>query len=179
MAALQGGSALFRSAARCGCEDRGRAGGLQAGEPMQPTMLRASTSSSTPPAGSRRPLDGYEFVLDADQLGMWHAFKCIDLSENGQAMDAFLTNSPGGFLRHPHTLANFESKVASVSRRTELRAAERGREGCAARANAIRVALAEYEAPRSTTPGGLREWIDRRKASFPTRASDGRHPVDP
>ena len=55
---------------------------------------------------------GYEkFVLDADQLGMWHAFaKGVDMSPNGQALDAFLTNEPGThFLGHPHTLANFET----------------------------------------------------------------------
>ncbi len=42
---------------------------------------------------------------------MWHAFaKGVDLSPNGQALDAFLTNEPGThFLGHPHTLANFET----------------------------------------------------------------------
>src|SRR6188472_300729 len=54
---------------------------------------------------------GYEkFILDLDQCGMWHSFaRGVDLSENGQAMDAFTTNEPGThFLGHPHTLANFE-----------------------------------------------------------------------
>ena len=34
----------------------------------------------------------------------------VDLSENGQAVDAILSNGPGQhFLGHPHTLANFET----------------------------------------------------------------------
>ena len=46
---------------------------------------------------------GYEkFVLDADQLGMWHAFcKGVDLSENGQALDAFLDERAGHALPRP------------------------------------------------------------------------------
>ena len=37
---------------------------------------------------------GYEkFVLDADQLGMWHSFcQGVDLSENGQALAADFPN---------------------------------------------------------------------------------------
>src|SRR5215467_6597428 len=55
---------------------------------------------------------GYEkFVLDVDQAAAWHAFaKGVDMTPNGQALDALLTNEPGvHFLGHPHTLANFES----------------------------------------------------------------------
>src|SRR3989440_2774777 len=55
---------------------------------------------------------GYEkFVLDADQAGMAHAFaRGVDLSENGQAIDAIIANGPGQhFLGAAHTLANFES----------------------------------------------------------------------
>ena len=55
---------------------------------------------------------GYEkFVLDNDQCGMWHEFaKGVDTTENGQALDALLTNGPGQhFLGHAHTLANFET----------------------------------------------------------------------
>ena len=54
---------------------------------------------------------GYEkFILDVDQAAAWHAFaKGVDMSPNGQALDALLTNEPGvHFLGHPHTLANFE-----------------------------------------------------------------------
>ena len=55
---------------------------------------------------------GYEkFVMDLDQCGMMAAFaKGVDLSPNGQALDAIVENGPGQhFLGTAHTLANFES----------------------------------------------------------------------
>src|SRR3989304_4570617 len=55
---------------------------------------------------------GYEkFVMDADQCGMMAVFtKGMDLSENGQALDAIRANGPGQhFLGSAHTLANFET----------------------------------------------------------------------
>lgn len=119
---------------------------------------------------------GYEkFVLDADQLGMWHAFAPgVDLSENGQALDAFLTNEPGThFLGHPHTLANFEtafyrSPVADNSSFEQWDA--EGAKDAATRANALwRSQLAEYEPPPidDAVDAELREWIERKRASFP------------
>jgi len=58
---------------------------------MQPTLL-AGTNFVLHAAGWLEGglTMGYEkFVLDADQLGMWHAFASgVDLSENGQALDA-------------------------------------------------------------------------------------------
>jgi trimethylamine--corrinoid protein Co-methyltransferase len=119
---------------------------------------------------------GYEkFVLDADQLGMWHAFASgVDLSENGQALDAFLTNEPGQhFLGHPHTLANFEtafyrSGIADNSSFEQWEA--EGARDAAQRANAIwKKTLAEYEPPPidDAVDAALCEWIERKKASFP------------
>ena len=119
---------------------------------------------------------GYEkFVLDNDQLGMWHAFaKGVDLTDNGQALDAMLTNEPGThFLGHPHTLANFEtafyrSPVADNSS-FEQWSSEGGIES-ARRANPIwKQMLAEYEAPPidDAVDAELCEWIDRQKASYP------------
>jgi trimethylamine--corrinoid protein Co-methyltransferase len=119
---------------------------------------------------------GYEkFVLDADQLGMWHAFAPgVDLSENGQAMDAFLTNEPGThFLGHPHTLANFETAFyrSAVADNSSLEQWEsEGAQDAATRANAIwKRTLAEYEAPAldDAVDQELCEWIEQRKASFP------------
>src|SRR3954468_4561212 len=55
---------------------------------------------------------GYEkFILDLDQCGMAAVFVGgVDLSENGQALDAIRENGPGmHFLGTAHTLANFES----------------------------------------------------------------------
>ena len=55
---------------------------------------------------------GYEkFVMDADQLGMMQVLaKGVDLSENGQALDAIREVGPGShFLGCAHTQANFET----------------------------------------------------------------------
>ena len=52
-----------------------------------------------------------KFVMDADQLGTLHQFaKGVDMSENGQAMDAIAEVGPGGhYLGCAHTQANFKS----------------------------------------------------------------------
>ena len=76
---------------------------------------------------------GYEkFVMDADQLGMMQVFaKGIDLSDNGQALDAIRENEPGQhFLGTAHTLANFEQAFyrSSVARQLQLRAVGGGRQ---------------------------------------------------
>jgi trimethylamine--corrinoid protein Co-methyltransferase len=119
---------------------------------------------------------GYEkFVLDEDQLGMWHAFsRGVDLSPNGQALDAFLTNEPGThFLGHPHTLANFETAFfrSSVADNASFEQWEaEGALDSAQRANAVwKRRLAEYEAPPidEAVDEELRQWIERQKASFP------------
>src|SRR5690349_1982208 len=55
---------------------------------------------------------GYEkFIMDCDQAGMMHAFLGgVDLSENGQAMDAIREVGPGKhFLGCAHTQANFQT----------------------------------------------------------------------
>ncbi len=51
-----------------------------------------------------------KFVIDADQLGALHQIaKGVDMSENGQAMDALREVGPGGhFLGCAHTQANFK-----------------------------------------------------------------------
>src|SRR6187397_334438 len=119
---------------------------------------------------------GYEkFVLDADQLGMWHAFaNGVDLSENGQALDAFLTNEPGThFLGHAHTLANFESAFyrSPVADNSSFEQWElEGANDAAVRANGLwKRALAEYEPPPldDAIQEELDEWIGQKKASFP------------
>ena len=52
-----------------------------------------------------------KFVMDADQLGALHHFaKGVDVSANGQAMDAITEVGPGGhYLGCAHTQANFRS----------------------------------------------------------------------
>jgi trimethylamine--corrinoid protein Co-methyltransferase len=119
---------------------------------------------------------GYEkFILDNDQCGMAATFvKGVDLSDNGQAMDALLTNDPGQhFLGHPHTLANFETafyRSETADNNSFEQWLEDGGLDAAQRANKIwKRMLAEYEAP-PIDPGvdeALLEFIVRRKASFP------------
>ena len=119
---------------------------------------------------------GYEkFVLDLDQCGQMHELaKGMDLSPNGQAIDAILANEPGThFLGTAHTLANFETAFYR-SNTADNNSFEQweidGSLDAAQRANAIwKQTLAEYEAPPldEAKDEELREWIDRKKASFP------------
>jgi len=119
---------------------------------------------------------GYEkFILDLDQCGMASVFvKGIDLSENGQALDAIRDNGPGQhFLGSAHTLANFETafyRSDTSDYNSFEQWSEEGAKDAATRANAIwKRMLAEYEAPPLdvATDEALMEFIIRRKASFP------------
>ena len=119
---------------------------------------------------------GYEkFILDADQCGMAAVFvKGIDLSENGQAVEAIVDNGPGQhFLGTAHTLANFETafyRAETADNNSFEQWQEDGALDAAQRANAVwKRMLAEYEAP-PIDPGideALLEFIARRKASQP------------
>ncbi|HLX34557.1 MAG TPA: trimethylamine methyltransferase family protein [Candidatus Limnocylindrales bacterium] len=119
---------------------------------------------------------GYEkFILDTDQCGMAAVFvKGVDMSENGQALDAIRENGPGlHFLGNSHTLANFEtafyrSEIADNNSFEQW--LEDGGLDAAQRANRIwKRMLAEYEAPPidDGVDEALLEYIVRRKASFP------------
>ena len=119
---------------------------------------------------------GYEkFMLDADQAGAWHAFaRGVDLSPNGQALDAIIGNGPGQhYLGSAHTLANFETAFyrSSVADNNSFEQWElEGSRDAAARASAAwRRMLAGYEPPPidEAVDEELREWVQRRKASFP------------
>ena len=97
---------------------------------------------------------GYEkFIIDADQCGMMAVFsQGIDLSENGQALDAIRANGPGQhFLGSAHTLANFEtafyrSEVADNNSFEQW--LEDGSLDAEQRANRIwKKMLASYQAP--------------------------------
>jgi trimethylamine--corrinoid protein Co-methyltransferase len=119
---------------------------------------------------------GYEkFILDNDQCGMVSVFvNGVDLSENGQALDAIRENGPGmHFLGNSHTLANFEnafyrSEIADNNSFEQW--LEDGGLDAAQRANKIwKRMLAEYEAPAldDGIDEALLEFIVKRKASFP------------
>jgi trimethylamine--corrinoid protein Co-methyltransferase len=119
---------------------------------------------------------GYEkFVMDVDQAGMMHTLLAgVDLSENGQAMDAIREVGPGKhFLGCAHTQANFEtafyrSPIADNNSYEPWEA--EGSQDLAQRANASwKKQLASYEAPPldPAVDEALLDYMNRRKASFP------------
>jgi trimethylamine--corrinoid protein Co-methyltransferase len=119
---------------------------------------------------------GYEkFVMDVDQAGMMHTLLAgIDLSPNGQAMDAIREVGPGThFLGCAHTQANFESAFyrspLADNNSYEQWLAE-GSLDMAQRANALwKRQLEEYVAPPldPAVDEALLEYIDKRKRSMP------------
>ena len=119
---------------------------------------------------------GYEkFIMDEDQCGMMATFvKGLDLSENGQAIDAIRDNGPGQhFLGTAHTFANFEtafyrSNVADNSSFEQW--TEDGATDAPPRANAVwKKRLAEYEMPPmdDAIAEELAEFVARRKQELP------------
>jgi trimethylamine--corrinoid protein Co-methyltransferase len=119
---------------------------------------------------------GYEkFILDVDQLGMMEVLaKGVDLSDNGQALDAILTNGPGHhFLGTAHTLANFETafyRSTTADNASYEQWTEEGSLDAAHRANAIwKKQLAGYEAPPidDAIDTELRDYVERRKQEMP------------
>jgi len=119
---------------------------------------------------------GYEkFILDADQCGMMAVFvKGVDMSDNGQALDAIRANTPGQhYLGSAHTLANFETafyRAETADNNSYEQWEEDGSLDAAQRANAIwKRMLREYEAPPldEALDEALLEFIARRKASMP------------
>ncbi len=119
---------------------------------------------------------GYEkFVMDCDQAGMMHSFLAgIDLSENGQAMDAIREVGPGKhFLGCAHTQANFQTaffrSTLADNNSAEQWEAE-GSQDMAQRANAQwKKMLREYEPPPidPAIDEALLDYMARRKAAFP------------
>jgi trimethylamine--corrinoid protein Co-methyltransferase len=119
---------------------------------------------------------GYEkFVLDADQLGMMATFaQGLDLSENGQALDAIRENPPGQhFLGTAHTLANFESafyRSDTADNSSFEQWLEDGGLDAAQRASLLwRSRLDAYEPPPidDAIDAELVDFIERRKAELP------------
>jgi trimethylamine---corrinoid protein Co-methyltransferase len=119
---------------------------------------------------------GYEkFVMDADQCGMIQTFlQGIDLSENGQALDAIREVGPGKhFLGCLHTQSNFEdafyrSTIADNNSFEQWEA--EGSQDAAMRANGLWKGMLEgYEPPPldEAIDDGLKEFIQRRKAEMP------------
>ncbi len=121
-------------------------------------------------------VSSYEkLVMDADQLGMAQRFaQGVDLSENGQAMDAIAEVGPGShYLGCTHTQANFQSAFyrSNIADNNSFEQWDsEGRKTAQQRANAIaRSWLDSYEQP-DLDPGideGLKDFIARKKESMP------------
>ena len=119
---------------------------------------------------------GYEkFVMDADQIGMMQVLgRGVDLSENGQAMDAIREVGPGShFLGCNHTQNNFQSAFyrSTIADNNSFEQWEAdGSLDAARRANQLwKDMLADYEAPAMdpAVAEELDDWIARRKLSLP------------
>ncbi|MDT8320321.1 MAG: trimethylamine methyltransferase family protein, partial [Xanthomonadales bacterium] len=115
---------------------------------------------------------GYEkFIMDADQAGILGVLlQGVDLSENGQAMDALREVGPGAhFLGAAHTYANFERafyrSVVADNNSYEQWAGD-GSLDATQRSNAIwKKMLHEYEAPPldKGIDEALQDYMARRK----------------
>ncbi len=116
-----------------------------------------------------------KFMMDIDQLGMQQKFaEGVDLSENGQAMDAIREVGPGShFLGCSHTQANFQtafyrSSIADNNSFEQWQA--EGEKPAHQRANELaRRWLESYEAPY-LDPGieeGLNDFVAKKKESMP------------
>ena len=119
---------------------------------------------------------GYEkFVMDADQAAMMEIFlRGVDLSENGQAMDAIREVGPGvHFLGCAHTQANFKTAFyrSPITDNNSFEQWEsEGSLDHGQRAHArYKKMLAEYEAPAldPAVDEALLAYIKQRKDSMP------------
>jgi trimethylamine--corrinoid protein Co-methyltransferase len=116
-----------------------------------------------------------KFVMDADQLGILHHFaRGVDLSENGQAMDAIREVGPGGhFLGCAHTQANFKDAFWRTDlldyKPFETWEEEGARDSQALASLRVQRLLETYRQP--ALDEGIRESLDdyvaRKKASVP------------
>lgn len=121
-------------------------------------------------------VSSYEkFVMDADQLGaLHHLARGVDMSENGQAMDALREVGPGGhFLGCNHTQANFKDAFWR-SDLFDYKPFETWDEDGARDTQAlasVRVAkmLRDYQQPQldPAISEAIQAYIDQRKASEP------------
>ena len=126
-------------------------------------------------------VSSYEkFIIDADQCAMMQKFASgVDLSENGQALDAIREVGPGShFLGCAHTQANFESAFfrSSVADNNSFEQWEaEGGQDAAQRANTIfKRQLKEYQAPEIDPASTRRSTRSsrRRKNPCPTLSPD-------
>ena len=116
-----------------------------------------------------------KLLMDADQLGMMQVYaNGVDMTENGQAMDAFRSNPHGQhFLGNAHTLENFESafyRSNIADNNSYEQWFEEGEKSAAQRANTIwKQMLTDYEPPPLDEAIDLAmiDYIERRKSEEP------------
>ena len=116
-----------------------------------------------------------KFIMDIDQAGMINSFlKGIDLSENGQGMEAIKEVGPGKhFLGCEHTQSNFKSAFyrSNIADNNSFEQWEAdGKMDTTQRANKIwKKMLSEYVPPKidPAIDEALNEFIQKRKESFP------------
>jgi trimethylamine--corrinoid protein Co-methyltransferase len=116
-----------------------------------------------------------KFMMDVDQLGMQQKFAAgVDLSENGQAMDAIREVGPGShYLGCAHTQANFQSafyRSSIADNNSYEQWLAEGEKTAPQRANDLaRRWLDTYEAP-VLDPGiedGLKDFMGKKKEAMP------------
>ena len=116
-----------------------------------------------------------KLILDADQLGAMNVYaKGVDMSENGQSMEAFRTNEHGQhFLGNAHTLANFESafyRYEMTDDNSFEQWSDEGAKTSADRANERwKQMLSDYTAPEldDAADAEMLTFIEKRKGEMP------------
>lgn len=121
-------------------------------------------------------VSSYEkYVMDADQLGVLHRLAAgIDMSANGQAMEALREVGPGGhFLGCSHTQANFKEAFWKTDlfdyKPFETWDEEGARDTATLASVRVKKMLNEYQAP-AIDPGineALADYVARKKAAVP------------
>lgn len=121
-------------------------------------------------------VSSYEkFVMDADQLGSLHSIaEGVDMSENGQAMDAIREVGPGGhYLGCEHTQANFKDTFWRSElldyKPFETWADEGARDTQALASVRVAKLLRDYQQPAidPAVDEGLKEFVLKKKESEP------------
>ena len=116
-----------------------------------------------------------KFVMDADQLGILHHLAAgIDVSENGQAMNAIREVGPGGhYLGCAHTQANFKQAFWRTNlldyKPYETWEEEGARDTVQLARERVARMLADYQKPAidPAIEEALLEYVAKKKASMP------------
>lgn len=119
--------------------------------------------------------DFEKFVMDADQLGtLHHLARGIDMSPNGQAMDAIREVGPGGhFLGCAHTQANFKDSFWRSNlfdyKPFETWDEEGARDTRTLASLRVEKLLNDYQKPEidPAIEAALHEYVAKKKASMP------------